>query len=256
MEGTTQRRRTGLPVSGALAVLRLALGAMFLWVFFENLGKGVCPEAGYKGVIDFFLTKGHARVVEAVMSMAAANASITAPLQSATELGFGVLLLAGVATRVVATAAGAFLFRPLVDLQAGRRLGLGAGHAGDRRLLPRLGAGRADLGRGRAAGAPTGWRLDGRPGCASASSFPLRRGGSMRASSRRFLRPWSPRCWSSTPARPTGPRSPRPWRPGHPRAAPRTRSRLPDRPRGREPSGHGRVPPTGLQRPATGAGPP
>ena len=95
----------------ALAVLRLALGAMFLWVFFENLGKGAYTPAGYKGVIDFFLTKGHAPALwKAVMSMAAANASIAAPLQAATELGFGVLLLAGVATRVVAAAAGAFLF--------------------------------------------------------------------------------------------------------------------------------------------------
>jgi uncharacterized membrane protein YphA (DoxX/SURF4 family) len=95
----------------ALAVLRLALGAMFVWVFFENLGKGVYTPAGYKGVIDYYVKNGHSPAVwKAVISVMAANARIVAPLQAATELGFGLLLLAGVATRVVAAAAGAFLF--------------------------------------------------------------------------------------------------------------------------------------------------
>ena len=37
----------------AMVVLRVALGAMFVWVFFENLGKGAYTPAGYKGVIDY-----------------------------------------------------------------------------------------------------------------------------------------------------------------------------------------------------------
>ncbi|HYV68103.1 MAG TPA: DoxX family membrane protein [Myxococcales bacterium] len=95
----------------ALAVLRLALGALFVWVFFENLGKGAYTPAGYKGVIDYYVKNGHSPGAwKALISVAAANARIVAPLQAATELGFGVLLLAGVATRVVAAAAGAFLF--------------------------------------------------------------------------------------------------------------------------------------------------
>jgi uncharacterized membrane protein YphA (DoxX/SURF4 family) len=97
--------------SRALAVLRLALGVMFVWVFFENLGKGAYTPTGYKGVIDYFLKNGHAPAFwKEIMSMAAANARVAGPLQAATELGFGVLLLAGAATRVVAAAAGAFLF--------------------------------------------------------------------------------------------------------------------------------------------------
>ena len=44
----------------ALAVLRVTLGLMFVWVFFENLGKGAYTPAGYKGVIDFYLKNGHA----------------------------------------------------------------------------------------------------------------------------------------------------------------------------------------------------
>jgi len=95
----------------ALAVLRIALGAMFVWVFFENLGKGAYTPSGYKGVIDYYVKNGHSPDAwKALISVAAANARIVAPLQAATELGFGVLLLTGVATRLVAAAAGAFLF--------------------------------------------------------------------------------------------------------------------------------------------------
>jgi thiosulfate dehydrogenase (quinone) large subunit len=95
----------------ALVLLRVALGAMFIWVFFENLGKGAYTPAGYKGVIDYYVKNGHSPAVwKAMISTAAANARIAAPLQAATELGFGVLLITGAATRVVAAAAGAFLF--------------------------------------------------------------------------------------------------------------------------------------------------
>ena len=94
----------------ALAVLRVTLGAMFVWVFFENLGKGAYTPAGYKGVIDYYVKNGHAPAAwKGVISVAAANARIVAPLQAVAELGFGVFLVAGVATRVVAAAAGAFL---------------------------------------------------------------------------------------------------------------------------------------------------
>jgi len=95
----------------ALAVLRVALGALFVWVFFENLGKGAYTPSGYKGVIDHYLKNGHAPAAwKAVMSVMAANAAVVAPLQAATELTFGVCLLSGTATRLVAAAAGAFLF--------------------------------------------------------------------------------------------------------------------------------------------------
>jgi len=103
MIGATREQR-------ALAVLRLAIGAMFVWVFFENLGKGAYTAAGYKGVIDYYVKNGHSPDAwKALISVMAANARIVAPLQAMTELGFGVFLLAGIATRVVAAAAGAFL---------------------------------------------------------------------------------------------------------------------------------------------------
>jgi len=95
----------------ALAVLRIALGAMFIWVFFENLGKGAYSPSGYKGVIDFYVKNGHSPGAwKAIMSAMAANARFVAPVQAATELGFGILLVTGTATRLVAAAAGAFLF--------------------------------------------------------------------------------------------------------------------------------------------------
>jgi uncharacterized membrane protein YphA (DoxX/SURF4 family) len=95
----------------ALAVLRVALGAMFVWVFFENLGKGLYTPSGYRGLIEYYVKNGHAPGAwKAIMSTMAANARIVAPLQAVTELGFGVFLVAGAATRVVAAAAGAFLF--------------------------------------------------------------------------------------------------------------------------------------------------
>src|SRR2546421_977663 len=94
----------------ALMVLRVALGAMFVWVFFENLGKGAYTPSGYKGVIDYYVKNGHSPAIwKGLISVMAANARIVAPLQAMTELGFGVFLVAGAATRVVAAAAGAFL---------------------------------------------------------------------------------------------------------------------------------------------------
>src|SRR5260370_39854548 len=84
----------------ALAVLRVALGAMFVWVFFENLGKGAYTPSGYKGVIDYYVKNGHSPAVwKEIISVMAANARIVAPLQAVTELGFGVFLVAGPAPR-------------------------------------------------------------------------------------------------------------------------------------------------------------
>ena len=95
----------------ALVLLRVALGAMFVWVFFENLGKGLYSPSGYKGLIEYYLKNGHAPGGwKAIMSLAAQNARVAAPLQAVTELGFGVLLISGTATRLVAAAAAAFLF--------------------------------------------------------------------------------------------------------------------------------------------------
>ncbi|TMB49114.1 MAG: DoxX family membrane protein [Deltaproteobacteria bacterium] len=93
-----------------LAILRLMLGAMFVWVFFENLGKGLYTPEGYASLIRYYIEKGSAPLAwKAVMGFMAGHAAIVAPLQATAELGFGVLLVLGLASRAVALAAFGFL---------------------------------------------------------------------------------------------------------------------------------------------------
>src|SRR5713226_9427927 len=89
-----------------LALVRLTIGAMFLWVFFENLRKGLYTPAGYAGLINFYIMQGHAPSAwKAVMALAASHASMAGPLQGLTEISLGCLLLAGLLTRPVALVA-------------------------------------------------------------------------------------------------------------------------------------------------------
>jgi uncharacterized membrane protein YphA (DoxX/SURF4 family) len=93
----------------ALAVLRVGLGSLFVWVFFENLGKGLYSPTGYSGLIHYYIEKGHApQLLKGVMAFMADHANVTAPMQGLTEITFGVFLLIGLLTRPVAL--GAFLF--------------------------------------------------------------------------------------------------------------------------------------------------
>jgi uncharacterized membrane protein YphA (DoxX/SURF4 family) len=93
-----------------LAIARLTIGAMFVWVFFENLGKGLYRPAGYAGLIDYYIRNDHAPAAwKAVMALAAAHASLAAPLQGFTEISLGVLLVLGLLTRPAALVAFAFL---------------------------------------------------------------------------------------------------------------------------------------------------
>lgn len=93
----------------ALTVLRLGLGSLFVWVFFENLGKGLYSPAGYSGVINYYLEKGHGpQLLKTVMALMVNHASVAGPMQGFTEITFGVLLLIGFLTRPVAL--GALLF--------------------------------------------------------------------------------------------------------------------------------------------------
>ena len=42
-----------LTAANGLALVRVTIGAMFVWVFFENLGKGLYRPAGYAGLISY-----------------------------------------------------------------------------------------------------------------------------------------------------------------------------------------------------------
>ena len=86
-----------------LAIVRLTIGAMFVWVFFENLGKGLYKPTGYAGLINDYIENGQAPAVwKSVMALAASHASIAAPLQGLTEISLGILLVLGLFTRPAA----------------------------------------------------------------------------------------------------------------------------------------------------------
>jgi uncharacterized membrane protein YphA (DoxX/SURF4 family) len=93
-----------------LALLRLTIGAQFVWVFFENLGKGLYKPANYAGLIKFYIEKDTAPAIwKSVMAVMASHASMAAPLQGMTEITVGVLLLLGLFTRPAAFVGFGFL---------------------------------------------------------------------------------------------------------------------------------------------------
>ena len=93
-----------------LALARLCIGAMFVWVFFENYGKGLYTPGGYAALIQWYIQNSASPAAwKAVMSLAVANARVAAPMQGLSELSFGILLILGLLTRPVALAAGLFL---------------------------------------------------------------------------------------------------------------------------------------------------
>lgn len=86
-----------------LTIVRITIGAMLVWVFFENSRKGLYSPAGYSGLINYYLEKGHAPAAwKAVMALAASHAAMAAPLQAMTEISFGILLIIGLFTRPIA----------------------------------------------------------------------------------------------------------------------------------------------------------
>ena len=93
-----------------LALVRLTIGAMFVWVFFENLGKGLYKAPNYAGLIQDYIDNGSAPAVwKSVMALMAGHASMAAPLQGVTEISLGVLLVLGLFTRPAALVAFVFL---------------------------------------------------------------------------------------------------------------------------------------------------
>ena len=96
--------------AGGLAVVRLTIGALFLSVFFENLGKGLYTPAGYAGLIHYYIKASHSPAAwKAIMNLAASHAAMAAPMQGLTEISLGVLLVIGLFTRPVAFVAFLFL---------------------------------------------------------------------------------------------------------------------------------------------------
>ncbi len=96
--------------ASGLAIVRVTIGAMFVWVFFENLGKGLYTPAGYAGLINYYIQHSHSPAVwKAVMGLAASHAAMAAPMQAITEIGLGILLVIGLLTRPAACVAFLYL---------------------------------------------------------------------------------------------------------------------------------------------------
>ena len=99
-----------LQAAHGLAVVRLTLGAMFVWVFFENLGKGLYNPPGYASLINYYIKASHAPAAwKWVMGLMASYAAMAAPMQAATEISLGILLVIGLLTRPAAFVAFLFL---------------------------------------------------------------------------------------------------------------------------------------------------
>jgi uncharacterized membrane protein YphA (DoxX/SURF4 family) len=96
--------------ANGLALVRVTIGAMFAWVFFENLGKGLYSPAGYAGLINYYIEHSHSPAAwKAVMGLAASHAAMAAPMQGLTEISLGILLVIGLLTRPAAFVAFLFL---------------------------------------------------------------------------------------------------------------------------------------------------
>jgi len=96
--------------ANGIALIRVTIGAMFVWVFFENLGKGLYTPAGYAGLINYYIKASHSPAIwKAVMAQAASHAAMAAPLQALTEISLGILLIIGLLTRPVAFVAFLYL---------------------------------------------------------------------------------------------------------------------------------------------------
>jgi len=134
--GQTPSAATGL------ALIRVTIGVMFVWVFFENLGKGLYTSGGYAGLIRHYIDVSHSPAIwKSVMALAASHAAMAAPMQGFTEITVGILLVLGLFSRPAAFVAFLFLgslwlselgtswiWELLVPVLAS--LGLAVGHAG------------------------------------------------------------------------------------------------------------------------------
>jgi uncharacterized membrane protein YphA (DoxX/SURF4 family) len=112
MTSTSPTQNVAMQPSAAngLAIVRLTIGAMLVWVFFENLGKGLYTPAGYAGLINYYIKASHSPAAwKAVMGFMASHAAMAAPMQAVTEISLGVLLVIGLLTRPVAFVAFLYL---------------------------------------------------------------------------------------------------------------------------------------------------
>jgi uncharacterized membrane protein YphA (DoxX/SURF4 family) len=108
--GSPQSVANQMPAANGLAIVRFTIGAMLVWVFFENLGKGLYTSAGYAGLINNYIKTSHSPAAwKAVMALAESHAAMAAPMQALTEISLGILLVIGLLTRPAAFVAFLYL---------------------------------------------------------------------------------------------------------------------------------------------------
>ena len=96
--------------ANGLALVRVTIGVMFVWVFFENMGKGLYTPGGYADLIHYYIQHGHSPAAwKAVMGFMADHAAMAAPMQALTEISLGILLVIGLLTRPAAAVAFLYL---------------------------------------------------------------------------------------------------------------------------------------------------
>src|SRR5215469_11381149 len=96
--------------ANGLALVRVTIGAMFVWVFFENLGKGAYTPTGYAGVINYYIKASHSPAVwKWFIGLVTSHATLAGPLQGVLEISLGILLVLGLLTRPAALVAFLFL---------------------------------------------------------------------------------------------------------------------------------------------------
>jgi len=106
----SEPRLPALDPAHVLVILRITLGILFVWVFFENLAKGLYAADNYAALIRSYIESGHAPAAwKRVMEVTAANAAIAGPMQGVLEASLGVLLVLGLFARPAALVAFGFL---------------------------------------------------------------------------------------------------------------------------------------------------
>lgn len=110
LQNQTTTSVRAVEAANGLAIARVTIGAMLVWVFFENLGKGTYTTAGYAGVINYYIKSGHSPAAwKAIMGLVVSHAALAAPLQAVAEISLGILLVIGLLTRPAAFVAFLYL---------------------------------------------------------------------------------------------------------------------------------------------------
>src|SRR5258708_33765256 len=82
--------------ANGLALVRVIIGAMFVSVFFENLGKGAYTPAGYGGVINYYIKNSPSPAAWKLdLGLKSSPAASIAPGQAAMDFTLWHILVTG-----------------------------------------------------------------------------------------------------------------------------------------------------------------